>query len=148
MATLHMICGLPGSGKTTLAKRLEHELPALRLTPDEWMSRIADNGYDEKKRAAIEAIQVEIALRSLQLGMHVILESGFWSRSERDELRLRVAAAGAETKLHFLDVPRDELSRRLALRNATQSPDTFRVDDGQLDLWWSCFEPPTPDELQ
>ena len=34
MATLHLMVGLPCSGKTTEARRLERELGALRLTPD------------------------------------------------------------------------------------------------------------------
>lgn len=37
MATLFLICGLPGAGKTTLARQLEHAQPALRLCPDEWI---------------------------------------------------------------------------------------------------------------
>ena len=36
MATLYLICGLPCSGKSTLAKQLELELSALRLTPDQF----------------------------------------------------------------------------------------------------------------
>lgn len=39
MAKLILMCGLPGAGKTTLAKRIEIEEDALRLTPDEWMTR-------------------------------------------------------------------------------------------------------------
>jgi len=148
MATLHLICGLPGSGKTTLAKRLERELPALRLTPDEWMARIVGNGYDEEKRALVEAMQWEIAAQVLILGVDVILEWGFWSHSERNDLRSRAATLGANTKLHFLDVPRDELLRRLAQRNAALPSDTFQVDNAQLDLWLSWFELPTPDELE
>jgi predicted kinase len=148
MPTLHLICGLPGAGKTTLARRLERDLPALRLAPDEWMARIVGDGYDEAKRAAVEAVQWEIAARALSLGVDVILENGFWSRSERDDYRSWAAAAGAETRVHFLDVPRDELLRRLARRNAALPPDTFRVDEAQLDLWSSWFEPPTPDELE
>jgi hypothetical protein len=148
MSTLHLICGLPGSGKTTLAKCLEHEQRALRLTPDEWMARIVGDGYAEEKRAVVEDMQWEIAARVLSLGVDVILEFGFWSRRERDEFRSRAAALGSDTKLHFLDVPRDELLRRLALRNAALPEDTFRVDETQLDLWLNLFEPPTPDELQ
>jgi len=148
MPILHLICGLPGSGKTTFARRLERDLPALRLAPDEWMARIIGDGYDEAKRAAVEAVQWEIAARALSLGVDVILENGFWSRRERDDFRARAAALGAETRLHFLDVPRDELLRRLALRNATAPPDTFRVDAAQLDSWSRWFEPPTPDELE
>jgi predicted kinase len=147
MPLLHLICGLPGSGKTTLARRLERDLPALRLAPDEWMARIIGNGYDEAKRAAVESVQWEIAARALSLGVDVILENGFWSRSERDDFRARAAALGAGTKVHFLDVQRDELLRRLALRNAEAAPDTFHVTEAQLDLWSSWFEPPTSDEL-
>ena len=47
MATLFLICGLPGAGKTTLAKQLERERPALRLTPDEWIAPLlADASVD------------------------------------------------------------------------------------------------------
>src|SRR5258708_5633784 len=73
MATLHLICGLPGSGKTTLAKQLERDLPALRLAPDEWMARIVGDGFDDAKRAAVEAVQWEIAARALSLGINVSL---------------------------------------------------------------------------
>ena len=35
-AIVYLIVGLPGAGKTTRAKQLEVNAPALRLTPDEW----------------------------------------------------------------------------------------------------------------
>lgn len=148
MPVLHLICGLPGPGKTTLARRLELDLPALRLAPDEWMARIVGDGYDEAKRAAVEAVQWEIAARALRLGVDVILENGFWSRAERDDFRARAAALGADTRLHFLNVPRNELLRRLASRNEAAPKDTFRVNEAQLDLWSKWFEPPTPEEME
>ena len=37
MAMIYFLCGLPSSGKTTLAKRLETEKEAARLTLDERM---------------------------------------------------------------------------------------------------------------
>jgi len=147
MPILHLICGLPGSGKSTLAKKLEEKHPALRLTPDEWMARIVGDGMNEDKRAVIESIQWEIAQQALCLGIDVILESGFWSRKERDEFRDRAKELGVTTKLYFLDVPRDELWRRLQKRNAELPPDTFHVKESDLDKWVTQFEAPTSDEL-
>ncbi len=146
MATLILLCGLPGAGKTTLACRLERERNALRLTPDEWMEAIVGDGYDEAKRAAVEAMQWEIAARVLALGVNVILDWGFWSRVERDEYRSRAAALGARAEIWFLNVPRDELASRLSARDLELPPNTFRVTADQLDYWTTLFEPPTADE--
>ena len=91
MPTLFLICGLPGSGKTTLAKQLEQTENALRLCPDEWIEPLLldPNNRQEmdRLRGHIEAIQWELAKRSLTLGMHVILEFGFWSKQEREYFR-------------------------------------------------------------
>jgi hypothetical protein len=38
---LIIVCGLPGSGKTTLAKVLERRLRAVRFSPDEWMDALS-----------------------------------------------------------------------------------------------------------
>ena len=145
--TLFLLCGLPGSGKTTLAKQLETQRPALRLTPDEWMAKIVGDGFDQAKRAAIEAVQWEIATQALRLGIDVVLDWGFWSRSERDEFRSRAKDLGAHLEIRYLDVPPDELVRRLVNRNKELPPDTFPVTPNQLEIWSRRFEAPTPDEL-
>ena len=148
MATLHLICGLPCAGKTTLAKQLERDLPGLRLAADEWMVRIVGDSSDPAKRDAVEAAQWEIAVRAVSLGVHAILENGFWSRAERDRLRASAAASGTRTKWYFLDPPLAELRQRLARRNANLPPDTFRIEEAQLDHFAKWWEPPAPDELE
>jgi predicted kinase len=40
MPTAHLIHGYVGAGKTTFARRLEQELPAIRFSHDEWMTRL------------------------------------------------------------------------------------------------------------
>ena len=148
-----VITGLPGSGKTTLARRMERERGALRLTPDEWIARLYGRGLTPPAldwcRDPVEAVQWEVAERALSLGVNVILDFGFWSRTEREEFRARAAALGAGSEVYFLDVPRAELSARVAERaGAEPPPGTFRVAEAQLDAWWKVFEPPAPDELR
>jgi predicted kinase len=147
MSTLHLVCGLPCSGKSTLAERLEREGQALRLTPDLWMSRIVRDGYDAERRKAVGEIQLDIAMRVLELGVNVVWEAGFWARSERDAIRARAAGIGATVKLHFLDATLEELTARVIARNAALPPHTFHVEPADLALWWTWFEPPSPDEL-
>jgi predicted kinase len=152
MATLFLICGLPGAGKTTLAKKLEHEQQALRLCPDEWISQILKDTLDQEEldrlRSPVETLQWEVAKPVLTLGVHVILENGFWSREERKHYRLQAEALGANVELRFLEVSKNELWKRLSKRNAELPSGTFVVTKEQLELWWSWFEPPTKEELE
>jgi predicted kinase len=152
MPTLYMICGLPGAGKTTLAKQLEESRSALRLCPDEWIASVlvdlTDTTEMDRLRDPVESLQWDLAKRALALGMNVILENGFWSRDERLRYREQAEALGAHVQLEYLDVPRDELWARLARRNADLPPGSFAVTREQLDLWWSWFEPPTADEMK
>ena len=147
MATLHLLCGLPASGKTTLAKELEKQYAALRLTSDEWMERIVGDGFNDEKKDVIEQIQAEVARRVLELGIDVILDFGVWSRKERDALRAEAKEVGAKTKLYFLDVPYEELLSRLEKRNADLPSHTFHITKEHMDGWIKYFEKPTPEEL-
>ena len=145
--TLHLICGLPGSGKTTLAKQLEQANQAVRFSPDEWLHRLEIDFYDEAARARVERLQWEVAQQLLRHGNEVVLENGFWSKEERDLYRTIADGIGATTKVHFLDVPMIELKDRIAKRNLNRDPDTPEVDPSCLDEWAKLFEPPSGDEL-
>jgi predicted kinase len=147
-ATLHLICGLPGSGKSTLALELETKYAALRLTPDEWIIQMGASGDDEKLRTSIENLQWSIAQRTLSLGLDVILEFGFWSKIERTMFRRKATSIGATTKLYYLDISKDELKRRISIRNQSQDTSSFYIDPEKIDEWSATFEAPSKEELQ
>src|SRR5438046_175202 len=151
MATLHLMVGLPCSGKTTLAKRIEQERACLRLTPDEWIQRLfgVDVRLDvlDAARDPIEALLCEVAAKVLQMGGDVILDFGFWTRAERDAFREHAAELGAQCVIHYADVPEGELWRRLRERNANLPAGCFRIDEKRVSDWAKLFEPPADDEL-
>lgn len=140
---LIIICGLPGSGKTTHAKELEMRLRAVRLAPDEWMDALSISPWDEAKRAQIEALQWTIAKRLLALGATAIIEWGTWGRSERDALRLEARELRAAAELHYLSAPLDVLFERLQRRGMETPP----IKREQLLEWSEAFEAPTDEEL-
>ena len=151
MATLILICGLPGAGKTTKAKQLELERPALRLTPDEWICPLYGahpiRDVIDAARDPVERLMWLVAARTLTLNVNVILDFGFWSQSEREDFRGRAALLGAGSEVCFLDVPHQDLIRRLAVRNAALPEDAFHVSEAELREWSKVFEPPSEAEL-
>ena len=152
MATLHLMVGLPCSGKTTLAQKLEHELPALRLTPDEWQIRLfgqdAEEPEHDARHSLIEALLWNIASRALELGTNAILDFGFWAREEREDYRSRAKHLGATSEVHYLDVSEDELLRRLEERNSRPPQESFLISEEAMKPWIAFFQKPTPDELE
>ena len=158
MATLHLIVGLPCSGKTSLARQLETEYSALRLTTDEWHIRLfghdfADNMTEseeaehDSRHESVESIMWDVAARVLVLGVDVILDFGCWVRSQRDEFRSRAENLGADFKIHFVDAPEGVLFERLKARNDMQAEGTFFIPEAKLREWIEIFEPPSSEEL-
>jgi predicted kinase len=140
---LIIVCGLPGSGKTTLGRALESKLRAVRLSPDDWMEALSLSLYDEEKRGKIEALQWKFGQELLALGLTVIIEWGTWGRSERDALRLGARALGAAVELHHLSVPADVLFDRIQRRGVENPP----IERDQLAQWLETFQAPTPEEM-
>jgi len=151
MTILHLMIGLPCSGKTTLAKQLEIELKALRLTPDDWQRHLfgqdATHPDHDDRHTKIEELMWTIAAAALNLGTDVILDFGLWTRCERDDFRERAAALGATTVIHFLDVPHNELFARLEARNNKPPNEVTYIPSSMLRKWISIFQAPDSKEL-
>ena len=144
---LILICGLPGSGKTTLAKKLAAAAQAVRLSPDEWKHALGIDYYDEPARVRLENRLWMLAQELLSLGQSVVMEHGFWAREERDELRKAGRKLGATVELHYLEASVEELWHRLESRNQEPLPGAVPVKRTDLERWAAQFEPPDAVEL-
>ncbi len=140
---LIIVCGLPGSGKTTHAKQVQQNLRAVRFCPDEWMNAMEIGLWDGETRERIEKLQWQLAQELLTLGHNVVIEWGTWGRSERDALRTGARTLGAAVELHFLDAPVEVLFGRIRQRNMESPPIT--VDD--MMKWAEIFERPSSEEM-
>jgi len=146
-ARLVALCGLPGSGKTTLAHELARSMPAVRFGADEWMVALGVDLFDQAFRSRLEARFRELTASLLRLDTSVVLEFGVWSRAERDELLALAHDVGVAVELRFLDAPLDELWRRVDARNRSDAWPDRPITRAEMEAWSEVFEPPTPEEL-
>lgn len=144
---LYAFCGLPGAGKTTIAKELEKSTGAIRLNVDEWVATLGVDFFDDEFRHKLEVQLYEHGLTLLKLGQSIILEDGFWSRVERDRHREVAHNLGAAIQMHYFDVPFEELWRRLEIRNANEAHGTVPITKELLTKCWSMFQPADEAEL-
>lgn len=148
--TLYMLCGLPGSGKTTRARQLEAEGRGIVLNADSWVCRFypddAEAAARDERKALVQDVQWELAEQLLTAGLSVILDHGVSKRAERDHYRGRCAVLGVEVQTIFLDRTLETLQQRIADRNRRLPPGTFHIDPGELDEWAGQFERPSADE--
>jgi predicted kinase len=140
---LIIVCGLPGSGKTTTAIRLQQEYSAIRLSADDWMTSLSVNLHDEGFRAKIEALQWRLGKELLGFGLTVIIEWGAWARTERDRFRTEARSLGALVWLYYLSAPIDVLFDRIQRRGAEDPP----IRREEVSEWAKVFQAPTTEEM-
>jgi len=69
-----LFCGLPGSGKTTLAKCLEADGRGIRLCTDDWQGELGVDHTDADFHNRLQPLLYRHALTLLRHGVSVILE--------------------------------------------------------------------------
>jgi predicted kinase len=146
-ARLILTCGLPGAGKTELARQLAADRSAVRLTKDEWIWALGSSPWDRPTQEKVEHELWRLAQEVLRLGLSVVLDFGLWARIERDEMRTVARDLGVGVELHYLEVSADELWRRLQVRNTAPPWNSQPATRADLDEWLSIFQAPDGAEL-
>ena len=147
---VYLICGFIGAGKTTFAKKLEKKTGAVRITKDEWSIRLIGNdptidGYEEWDRKII-GLSRDIAFYLAEKGIDVIMDEGFWAKEQRDELRRKIDAIGANAVMYYVETPIETIRERIVGRNNNFTKDSFQISREMLDNYLTYWQPPREDE--
>lgn len=129
--TVYLLCGLPGSGKTTYAKVLENE-DIIRLSLDEELFKLfgrefPSNQYEDLERKTKEKLIVQMIML-LREGKSVILDWGFWKKKERDEIRDLVQGQEIEVRLIYFK------KKFIDLAKAVENRDLYNNHQIDLDM--------------
>jgi len=148
---VYLMCGLPCSGKSYLARQIESEEGAVRLILDEWLSTLyGEYSLDLEQRVdrvrRCRALMWSTARRFVEKGIDVILDDGFFIRSVRERYAQMIQDVGAIPVLYYLDTPPSLIYERLALRNAERPEHTFEFSREDMREFEKIFEPPTAAE--
>ncbi len=154
MASVHLISGLPCSGKTTYSKKLRSETEAVHFSLDYWLITvfgryvISEVGHDEHVRRVLACRELiwSVSIEFLKRGTDVILDDGFFLREDRMKVRAMAHEIGAKAITHFLDVSPEILKTRLETRNAALPKYNFDIKPETLEGFFDLYENPLPDE--
>ncbi len=145
--TLTLFCGLPGAGKSTLARRLESQGRGVRLCTDDWQAELGVSHSDTDFHERLQRHLYQHGLTLLRAGVDVILEDGLWMAAERTEKFADARTSGARIELHVFDVAYEELWSRLQGRRSSADPTAYPMTEQELRWAWDLFQPPSAAEL-
>lgn len=144
MASVHLICGFAGTGKTTIARKLAVQMNAVRLTPDELMTDLYGRGISEseyrEKREKIDRLIWNLAEQIVCAGGNVILDYGFWSRESRQKAVERAKIFCDSITFHQVECDFETAKRRLRERDAG------KLDEAAFDALAQKYESIGTDE--
>jgi predicted kinase len=156
-ATLNVVFGPCGAGKTTYAHDLARRENAVAFVLDEWGARLFGpdvSGALEfqwmlERMARCEAQIWSTAAAVLAAGAPVVLDLGLMRRAGREHVREMAEEKGWSLRWHFVDAPQEVRRARVAHRNTTKG-ETFvmEVSPEMFELIEGVYEAPSPGELE
>jgi predicted kinase len=147
---LHLLCGKIAAGKSSLAAQLSAAPNTVLISEDRWLARL----YPDELKSVADYVRYAARLRTvmgphvsalLEAGLSVVLDYPANTLANRQWMRGVFKAAGADHRLHYLDVPDAVCRQRLRERNAEGQHD-FAASDAEFDQITRHFVAPSDEE--
>jgi len=155
-ATLHVIFGPCGAGKTTYANAFARREAAVAFILDDWMARLfgpdipnpIEYEWMLERVGRCEAQIWSTAAAVMATGTSVILDIGLMRRADRARVKEIAEAVELPLQWHFVDAPQEVRRARVAERNTVKG-EGFAIDvtPELFDFIEGVYETPLPEEL-
>lgn len=146
MSRVVFMCGPAGSGKSTVARRLESEgMVRLSFDQEAWNRGLRSMPLADVVRAEIDADLRRHLITLVGEGCDVVLDFSFWSRSMRDEWRALLMRFGVVPETIYLATDRETCLGRVQAREVDHGDD-FVLDPELAVAYFDHFQVPTSDE--
>ena len=153
MAKVILICGKICSGKTTYAEHIKATENAVVLSSDEAVLRLFGHylGDDhERITEKVEKYLLDQSLNILATGTSVILDWGFWTKKERQEIHQFYCSHGYTPTWHYVTATDSVWVRNIHTRNRlviSGQVQAFHIDTNLMLKFQELFEAPDPSEI-
>jgi len=156
-ATINLVFGPCGAGKTTYAHAFARREGAVAFVLDEWGARLfgpdvqgpIDFGWMLERLGRCQALIWSTATDVLGAGTSVVLDLGLMRREHRERIRKLGEAAGFPMQWHFVDAPQELRRARVAARNDEKGQTFAReVSPEMFEMLEATYEAPAPAELE
>lgn len=153
---VHLIVGNTGAGKTTYSAILKSKTNGIVFSIDQWNNTLflADKKPTDGLEWFLERIdRAETMIMKLvqqleSAKIDSILDLGLSKFEHREKFRKFAASNGFETKLHFLDIPKETRLKRVMQRNKEKGATfEFEVSRENFDFMENWFEKPNQNEM-
>lgn len=154
MGKVYLICGKICSGKSFYARILKEKYNAVILSTDEATFDLIENEQGEFYNIFAERVNLYLRKKAAEIcraGADVILDWGFWTKQNREDISKYLTEHGIPFEWHYIDIDNDTWLMNIRERNARieggEKSSDFYVDDGLLQKLLSMFEAPAKNEI-
>lgn len=150
--TVYLLCGLPGSGKTTFSLTLQKQNNAIAYSSDEWIINLFGKKFPPEEFQKYQKIAKQKILKSAKINIlhkkNIILDFGLWKKDDRTKYINWAKSLNADPIIYFFNTNTETLIKRLQDRNQQKQNNSLIVTEEMLLTFIHQFEPPTNKEAK
>jgi predicted kinase len=150
MAEMLLCCGKVCSGKSTFAERMEKDFGFFNFSADEWMLRlydpVTDRGVFVRQLNACKELIISISNKLLDHSQDVVLDFGFWKKTERSTLRDEIARKGHRALVVYFPIEYATQLEFMKNRQSVNPRDNYHFTEDDIKVLNQLFEEPDATE--